>query len=53
MTWGQYDGETIRLVQEKTDELVEVPCPEVLKAELDQAKRRGVVERLTVALIYF
>ena len=42
MTWGQDDGETIRLVQEKTDELVEVPCPAVLKTELDKAKRRGV-----------
>lgn len=40
MTWGQYDGETIRLIQEKTDEPVEVPCPEVLRRELDAAKTK-------------
>ena len=47
MAWPQYDGETIRLVQEKTDEPVEVPCPAVLKAELDRAKRRGVTMLVT------
>ena len=47
MTWSQYDGETIRLRQQKTGELVEVPCPAVLKAELDRAKRRGVTMLVT------
>ena len=47
MTWGQYDGETIRLQQQKTEELVEVPCPAVLKAELDRAKPQGVTLLVT------
>jgi integrase len=47
MTWGQYDGETIRLLQQKTGEQVEVPCPAILKAELDRVKRRGITMLVT------
>lgn len=39
MPWTAYNGETIRLHQEKTGKLVEVPCHSLLKAELDAARK--------------
>ena len=47
MAWSQYDGEVIRLRQQKTDELVEVTCHVDLRAALDAAPRRGVLMLLT------
>ncbi len=38
MTWGQYNGETIRLRQQKTRKLLEVACHRELRAILDEAK---------------
>ena len=38
MTWSQYNGETIKLRQEKTGKLIEVPCHKDLRAILDAAK---------------
>lgn len=35
MTWADYDGDYIRVVQEKTNAKVEVYCHHVLKAELE------------------
>ncbi len=35
LTWSAYDGEVIRLTQQKTKEPVSVPCHPALKAELD------------------
>jgi integrase len=39
MTWAQYNGDTIKLRQEKTGKLVEVPCHAELRAALDEAKK--------------
>lgn len=36
--WGDYDGETLKLRQNKTDRPLQLPCTEVLKAALDRAK---------------
>lgn len=36
MPWTAYDGETIRLTQQKTGEKMVIPCHAALKAELDQ-----------------
>ena len=38
MRWAQYDGDTIKLRQEKTGKLVEVPCHAALKSSLDAAR---------------
>ena len=43
MTWGQYDGDFIRLRQQKTGQLVSVYCHEVLKRELEAMPRRGAL----------
>ncbi len=39
MTWGQYEGGAIRLRQQKTGALVEVPAHRALRATLDAAPR--------------
>lgn len=39
MKWSQYDGDTIKLRQQKTGTLLEVPCHADLRAELDAAKK--------------
>ncbi|WP_197917305.1 tyrosine-type recombinase/integrase [Thiosulfatihalobacter marinus] len=36
--WGDYDGETLKLRQNKTDKPLHLPCTEALKAALDRAK---------------
>jgi integrase len=41
MTWAQYNGDTITIRQQKTGKLLEVPCHEVLREALDQAKSRA------------
>jgi len=38
MEWSQYDGETIRLRQQKTKKLVEVPCHSALRKALSEAR---------------
>jgi integrase len=47
MTWGQYNGKTIKLVQMKTERrahrLIEVPCHADLKTVLDAAKRSSIM----------
>lgn len=47
MTWGQYDGHTIRLRQGKTGALMALPVHPNLKTELDCWKR----ERASVAIL--
>jgi integrase len=37
-TWGDYDGNTLKLRQNKTDVPLTLPCTNFLKAALDQAK---------------
>ncbi|MBY0510811.1 MAG: tyrosine-type recombinase/integrase [Rhodospirillaceae bacterium] len=39
MLWDRYNGDTIKLRQEKTGKLVEVPCHAELRQALDYAKR--------------
>lgn len=41
MRWSQYDGTGIAVRQEKTNELVWVPCHHRLRAALDAAERRS------------
>ncbi|WP_421906772.1 tyrosine-type recombinase/integrase [Mameliella sp.] len=36
--WGDYDGETLKLRQNKTDKPLHLPCTDALKAALDRAK---------------
>jgi integrase len=36
--WGDYDGETLRVVQNKTGKLLLLPCTTSLKSTLDRAK---------------
>jgi len=38
LTWGDYDGNTLKLRQNKTDVPLTLPCTKALKATLDQAK---------------
>ncbi len=38
MTWAQYDGDVIKLRQQKTNKLVEVPCHSALRSDLETAK---------------
>ena len=38
-TWGDYDGDMLRLRQGKTDKPLILPCTSALKAALEQAKR--------------
>lgn len=42
MTWKQYDGAAIQLVQQKTGKLVWVPCHRRLRARLDALPRNSV-----------
>lgn len=37
-TWGDYDGETLKIKQGKTDVFLVLPCTRFLKAELDREK---------------
>ncbi len=37
-TWGDYDGDTLKLRQNKTDMPLLLPCTRALRAALDQAK---------------
>jgi integrase len=39
MKWSQYNGDSIRLRQEKTGAYIEVPCHTDLRAALDEAKK--------------
>lgn len=41
MLWTQYNGDTIRLRQQKTGKLIEVPCHSNLWAALDEARRQA------------
>lgn len=38
-TWGDYDGENLKLRQNKTDKALQLPCTPQLKAALNEAKR--------------
>lgn len=42
MSWGQYSGTTIRLRQQKTGKLLEVPCHAALRAVLDAQERSTI-----------
>ena len=42
MTWAQYDGATMKLRQEKTRKLLEVPCHAELRAVLDAQDRSTI-----------
>lgn len=42
MQWSQYAGHTIRLTQQKTRKLVDVPCHLDLHKELDMAPRESI-----------
>lgn len=42
MTWKQYSGQTIKLRQQKTEALIEVPCHRDLRAILDAERRRSI-----------
>ena len=42
MTWKQYTGQTIKLRQQKTAALIEVPCHRDLRAILDAEERRSI-----------
>ena len=39
MSWNQFDGDIIRLRQQKTKRLVEMPCHDILRQELTAATR--------------
>jgi integrase len=41
MRWDRYDGKGITVRQEKTDELLWIPCHSKLKAALDRAERKS------------
>jgi integrase len=41
MKWSQYDGKGIELRQQKTDELLWIPCHSKLKDALDSAERKS------------
>ncbi len=47
LSWKAYDGTGLTLRQSKTGTRVYVPCTQVLKTELDSAKRRDAVTILT------
>lgn len=49
MRWSDYDGQIIRLTQEKTDEPLEIPVLPALKAELETWK----TDRSTVTILAF
>lgn len=42
MTWGAFDGETIRLRQQKTGEALAIPCHPALRQELEAWRRDAV-----------
>lgn len=42
MQWGQYNGSSLQLTQQKTGKLVDVPCHAELRAELDAAERSSI-----------
>lgn len=44
--WGDYDGDTLRLRQNKTDKLLALPCTAALRAALD-----GVTDKKGLAII--
>ncbi|MGB9044264.1 MAG: tyrosine-type recombinase/integrase, partial [Pseudolabrys sp.] len=39
MMWSQFDGEYIEVRQQKTDELLSIPCHRILRAELETMPR--------------
>ena len=39
-TWGDYDGDSLKLRQGKTDKPLTLPCTDQLKAALERAKQR-------------
>ena len=41
MRWDRYDGEGIEVQQQKTDELLWIPCHSRLKEALDRHKRKS------------
>jgi len=42
MSWADYDGQTIRVVQQKTGARLWIPCHSELRAELDKWERQAV-----------
>lgn len=49
MTWQQYQGDIIRVRQQKTKAMLDISCHSVLRAHLDSLKKRGVVICVTAA----
>lgn len=43
MAWSHYDGDVIRVRQQKTGALLDIPCHAVLRAELDSVDRQSPV----------
>ena len=41
MMWSQFDGEFIEVRQQKTDELISIPCHKLLRAELETMPRKA------------
>jgi integrase len=41
MMWSQFDGEFIEVRQQKTDELLSIPCHKALRSELETMPRHG------------
>lgn len=46
LTWGAYDGRSIRLTQQKTGAALVIPCHSALKAELDAWREQVQVGRV-------
>lgn len=46
MEWSQYDGDLIRLRQQKTKKLVEVPCHTALRVALKAAQTGSTITRI-------
>jgi integrase len=42
MMWSDYDGQAIKVVQQKTGEKLRIPCPAALKSELDAWPKTAV-----------
>jgi len=43
MVWTQFQGDIVRVRQQKTTALLDIPCHPILKAHLEGLKRSGVV----------
>ena len=57
MAWSNYSGRSIKLRQQKTGTLIDVPCHPVLKAHLDELPRQSTLivtyRRRSVAYLRF